>query len=182
METKPSQVDAIKTNEFVFSSRYKLLRHVLYWVLTLIVWACYWTLVRVSFIDGLLGVAFWLPLLMLYTYPVAYIALPKLLLKSKYVLFALVIIFWGISGWYFSIFYHEYVYFPLADYLKVAHGSQVEDPESFFCMTTSVGCMSMCFLTKRWLQKQQEWLEAEKEKVTAELKLTESPGAPSFSF
>jgi LytS/YehU family sensor histidine kinase len=49
-------------------------------------------------------------------------------------------------------------------------------------MTTTAGCMSVSSLTKRWVIKQQQWLQSEKEKVTAQLQVLKAQLHPHFLF
>lgn len=55
-------------------------------------------------------------------------------------------------------------------------------PGSFLLLTTAAGCTSIIVLFKYWFKKQQEWLRAEKEKVTAELQLLKAQVHPHFLF
>jgi LytS/YehU family sensor histidine kinase len=49
-------------------------------------------------------------------------------------------------------------------------------------MTTTAGITSMIVLFKYWVKKQQEWMQSEKDKVTAELQLLKAQVHPHFLF
>jgi LytS/YehU family sensor histidine kinase len=119
---------------------------------------------------------------MLYSYPVAYLVVPKLLLKGRYLLFVITMLMWGVVGWYLVIYYSVYIFFPLIDQPQLANGIKVAEPGSFFCMTTTVGCMTVITLAKRWVKKEREWLDAEKERVAAQLQILKAQLHPHFLF
>ena len=169
-------------NQFLFAKRYHISRHLVYWACYLLLWAGYWTLVQGPFYKNVERMLIWFPVFMAYSYPVAYIAVPRLLLKSRYITFALVIIGWGILGWYFNIYYRGVAYFPLADWMHIQRGTAKIEPASFLCMTTTVGSMTISTLAKHWVKKQREWLQAEREKATAQLQLLKAQLHPHFLF
>ncbi|MEJ7823240.1 MAG: histidine kinase [Chitinophagaceae bacterium] len=49
-------------------------------------------------------------------------------------------------------------------------------------MTTTAGIASMIVLFRYWVKKQQEWMQADKEKTTAELQLLKAQVHPHFLF
>jgi len=55
-------------------------------------------------------------------------------------------------------------------------------PGSFLLLTTAAGLTSITVLFKYWFKKQQDWMRAEKEKVTAELQLLKAQVHPHFLF
>ena len=167
---------------FFFSPQYRLKRHVAYWACYVLIWSSYWTLVGSTFPHNVVRILMWLPIFMFYSYPVAYIAVPKLLLKNKYVTFSLVIIAWGILGFYINIYFRGYLFFPISLKLGMEIYGSVDNPATFLCMTTTAGCMSISTLAKRWFIKQQEWLQAEQEKITAQLQLLKAQLHPHFLF
>jgi hypothetical protein len=119
---------------------------------------------------------------MLYSYPLAYFAVPQLLLKSKYVHFFLFMVVWYFFGWYLNIYFRIYVFFPYTEYLHIHHGELIVEPSSFLCLTTTGGCMTISSIAKRWAKKQQEWFRAQQEKVTAQLELLKAQLHPHFLF
>jgi LytS/YehU family sensor histidine kinase len=112
----------------------------------------------------------------------AYYIVPKWLLTGRYTIFFLAVIVWGVFGWYLNIYYRLGVFFPVFDNLNWEHSTYAAEPASFLCMTTTVGSMSVSSLAKRWVKKQQEWFQAEKEKVAAQLQLLKAQLHPHFLF
>jgi len=112
-----------------------------------------------------------------------YWVIPKYLLKGKYVQFAVIIIIWFIGGWFFNYFFRAYVSIPVQVALHI--NDIVMDPwqpGSFLLLTTAAGTTCLIVLFKYWFKKQQEWLQAEKEKVSAELQLLRAQVHPHFLF
>jgi len=112
-----------------------------------------------------------------------YWVLPKFLLKGKYVQFGIIILLWFIAGWLLNYVYRIYFFIPVQEYLHVKNivpgGWQ---PGSFLLLTTAAGLTSIIVLFKYWFKKQQEWMQAEREKVTAELQLLKAQVHPHFLF
>ena len=81
-------------NAFIFSSKYRIARHILFWMSWHIGWTCFLTLIWPPFIDNYIRIGLWIPAFIIYSYPVSYIAIPKLLLKGKYGLLLGALIFW----------------------------------------------------------------------------------------
>jgi two-component system, LytTR family, sensor histidine kinase AlgZ len=125
----------------------------------------------------------WLPVRILYCYPIMYWVLPKYLLKGKYIQFAIVILLWFGFGWILNYFFRIYYSIPIQEYLDfkgiVPGGWQ---PGSFLLLTMAAGLTSTIVLFKYWFRKQQQWMQAEKEKVTAELQLLKAQVHPHFLF
>lgn len=174
------------TSDFIFSSKYRLWRHILFWLVftlfTSLIYVNYgrgiWSLQRQMFM-GLL----WLPVRILYCYPLMYWVIPKFLLKDKYVQFAVIIVIWFIGGWFLNYFFRAYIFIPLQ--LALHMSNIVMDawlPGSFLLITTAAGTTCLIVLFKYWFKKQQEWLQAEKEKVSAELQLLRAQIHPHFLF
>jgi len=173
-------------NEFIFSPRYHVLRHIVFWVsftvLTGIVFTSYsqglWSVQRSIFLGFL-----WLPVRMLYCYPLMYWVLPKYLLKRKYLQFGLIIIFWFVAGVFLNVWYRTYVFIPLEEAMNFQNIVKATgSPGSFLLMTTAAGIACIIVLFKDWHIQQQQWLQAEKEKITAELQLLKAQLHPHFLF
>jgi hypothetical protein len=52
---------------------------------------------------------FLLPFFMVFSHPLIYFVVPRLLSRAKYIQFLMVILCWGIAGWYFNAFYRATV-------------------------------------------------------------------------
>jgi LytS/YehU family sensor histidine kinase len=112
-----------------------------------------------------------------------YWVLPTYLLKGKYMQFGVITLLWFIFGWFLNYFFRAYIFIPIQDALHFQN--IVRDPwmpGSFLLLTTAVGVCSMIILFKYWFKKQQDWMKAEKEKVTAELQLLKAQVHPHFLF
>lgn len=179
-------MNTFSTNNFIFSSKYRVWRHLLFWfiymLLTGLIYVDYsrglWSLQRQLFL-GLL----WLPVKMLYCYPLMYWVLPKYLLKGKYLQFGVIILLWFVAGWYLNFLFRAYIFIPIQ--VALHFNAIVKDPwvpGSFLLMELAAGVACIIVLFKYWFRKQQEWLQAEKEKVTAELQLLKAQVHPHFLF
>ena len=106
-----------------------------------------------------------------------YFFIPQFLLKGKYGQFILIMLFWGVAGWYWN-----FIYFPLSELLRFKAAKNPWSPVSFLTMNSMAGFASMIVLFKYWIKKQNDWLQSEKEKVTAELQLLKAQVHPHFLF
>ena len=181
MESNLSAVNTIKTNEFIFSPKYKVLRHASFWLLWLFGWTCFLSMIFSAFTDNLIRIALWIPAFAIFSYPVSTIAIPKLLLKGKYLLFLGAIICWLAIGWYLSVNFLKYVSAPVLDRMRMPHGDDYAW-QCFLCVVTTAACFSSLSLGKQWLSKQRELLQAQQEKITAELQLLKAQVHPHFLF
>ncbi|HEX2605910.1 MAG TPA: histidine kinase [Flavisolibacter sp.] len=167
---------------WLFDSRYRLRRHIAYWCAYLLLWAGFWTLIMGSYGQNVVKMLIWWPVFLFYSYPMAYGAVPRLILKNKYLVFLAVALGWGIVGWYLNIYYRAYVFFPLADRFGIARGTHLIEPSSFLCMSTTAGSMTASSLAKRWGKKQKELVQAEQERTVAQLQLLRAQLHPHFLF
>ena len=173
----------MKTNEFIFSPRYRLLRHILFWIIDLTIWAVFWTLSHHSIWRNLFHMLMWLPVFILYSYPLAYWIVPKVLLKGKYVSFTAIVLLWGVAGWFINIYYRMFVFIPVQEAMHFDNVSVPAGwPGSYLCMSTATGTIVVIAIFKQWIIKQQEWMRAQKEKITAEIQLLKAQVHPHFLF
>jgi len=172
-------------NDFVFSPRYKVLRHVAYWIVHTLLWAAFWKALGApgSFVKEVTNMFMWIPIFILYGYPMAYWAVPYFLLRGKILEFLLLILLWGIAGLYLDVWYKDYIVIPI---------QEIIDPEyvlpkgpltwCYLCITTSAAIPMGIKFFKYWDFKQKDWLNAQQEKVTAELQLLKAQVHPHFLF
>ncbi len=123
----------------------------------------------------------WIPVFILFSYPMVYGAIPHLLLKRKVWQFFLFILVWGVVGLYINAGFRTYLYVPLQvtmgfEYVPTK-GSQ---PHSYLCMTTSAASVMTIKFFKLWTIKQRAWMQAQQEKITAELQLLKAQVHPHF--
>jgi hypothetical protein len=176
-------MDIHKPNDFVFSSKCRLLRHVAFWSVHVISNSFLWMGLDYSTWRQLFHGALWVPVFILYCYPLMYWVLPQYLLKGKYTQFAGIILLWAIAGWFINYLFRAYVFIPLQVYMQFdAIIKNPWQPGSYLFMTTTAGITSMIVLFKYWVKKQQEWMQSEKDKVTAELQLLKAQVHPHFLF
>ncbi|HEY4112372.1 sensor histidine kinase [Puia sp.] len=171
----------IKTNEFIFSSKYRVIRHLLFWSLWLLSWASFLTMIWPPFTDHLIRISLWIPVFMVFSYPISNIAIPKLLMRGKYGVFLGAIVCWLAVGWFLTGFFLRYIDAPLLDRMQMPHGDDYAW-QCFLCVLTTSACFSSLSLGKQWLLKQKEFLHAQQEKVTAELQLLKAQVHPHFLF
>jgi two-component system, LytTR family, sensor histidine kinase AlgZ len=172
-------------NDFVFSPRYKVLRHVSYWIVHTLLWAGFWVAIHSpgSFGMFVINMLIWLPIFILYGYPMAYWAVPYFLLRGKIFEFLLLMLLWGIAGLYLDVWYKDYIVIPI---------QKMMDPQyvlpkgplawCYLCITTSAAVPMIIKFFKYWDVKQKDWLNVQQEKVTAELQLLKAQVHPHFLF
>lgn len=124
-----------------------------------------------------------MPVFIVYSYPLIYWVVPKILLKGKFIRFAIIILFWGILGWYINKFFRTYIFIPaqLAMHFPNVVTNSTE-PAGYLCLTTTTSGIVIFAIFKQWVQKQQEWMQAQKEKMMAELQLLKAQVHPHFLF
>src|SRR5215210_7065097 len=169
-----SKINAFLYNDFIFSPRYRVWRHVIYWSFHIIAWAVFWVIMGspVSIWRNLFNMFSWVPVFILFGYPLAYVAVPHLLLKGRVWQFFLVILAWGGVGLYINFAFRTYIYVPLHQALGFEWIPQPGLPaHSYLCMTTSAASPMIIKFFKLWTIKQRDWLRVQREKITAELQL-----------
>jgi two-component system sensor histidine kinase AlgZ len=176
-------------NPFIFSPRYRLLRHLTFWIVNILVFSFLFKVPRQSWGLQLAESAVWVIAFIIYCYPVMYLFIPRLLLKGKLIQFLAIIIVWGVAGYFFNYFYRKYVFFTLTQILSakmnlpfVYVNANPWAPSGYIVMNLMAGYGSMIVLFKYWVKKQKDFLNAEKEKVNAELQLLKAQVHPHFLF
>lgn len=172
-------------NDFIFSPRYRIWRHVIYWSFHITIWAIFWKImgVQLSFARHLLNMAMWVPAFILFSYPLVYGAIPHFLLKGKVVQFFLLTLAWGAMGLVIDAQYRNLVLIPAQEAMGLDN-ILPRGPLAFcyLCMTTSAASPMIIRFFKLWTIKQREWMNAQQEKVTAELQLLKAQVHPHFLF
>jgi two-component system, LytTR family, sensor histidine kinase AlgZ len=179
------KINTFLYDEFVFSSRYRVWRHVVYWLVHMNIWSCFWMIMGgpFTFERTLFHQFLWLPVFILYSYPLVYWAVPHVLLKGKVVLFFFLILTWGAAGLYINYSFATYAFVPLQE----AMGFEVISTgglqaHRYLCMTTSAASPMIIKFFKLWTIKQRAWIHAQQEKITAELQLLKAQVHPHFLF
>ena len=169
-------------NDFIFSSKYRVWRHIAFWLANVI-----FIVLLYSPILGLwrsvIHNFIWLPARFLYTYPLILWFIPKYLLKNRYIIFSVLAIFWGIAGWLLNVYFRQYLFDPILAFFgfaPVVQGSG--QPGSYLVLVTTATIASMIVVFKYWIKIQRQWMQAEKDKITAELQLLKAQVHPHFLF
>lgn len=179
------RLNAFLSNEFIFAPRYRVWRHVIYWSFHITIWATFWYVVGapVSFGRLLFNMFMWVPVFILFSYPLVYGAIPHLLLKGRVSLFFVVMLSWGAVGLFIDSGFRSYLLIPLQEAMGlddiVPRGPL---PFCYLCMTTSAASPMIIKFFKLCTLKQREWTQAQREKVTAELQLLKAQVHPHFLF
>jgi hypothetical protein len=154
-------------------------------VISCAIWAAFWVVMGVPLSYGrqLLNMIMWVPAFILFGYPLVYGAIPHLLLKGKVLEFFFVTLAWGVVGLFIDAGYRSYVLIPAQE----AMGLDNILPRGplafcFLCMTTSAASPMIIKFFKLWTIKQQDWMRAQQEKITAELQLLKAQVHPHFLF
>jgi len=180
------KIDSFLSEDFIFSPRYQVWRHVVYWFIHINLWTIFWQImspVDVSYWHTMFNMLLWVPVFILYSYPLVYWAIPKLLLNGKVVQFFLLILAWGVVGLYINSGFITYLYVPLQELLGVNYTLQRgPQPHSYLCMTTSAASPMILKFFKLWTIRQRNWVQAQQEKITAELQLLKAQVHPHFLF
>ena len=178
-------IDSFLYNEFIFSPRYRVWRHIAYWSFHITIWATFWVVMGAptSFWRTLFNMSMWIPVFILFSYPLVYWAIPHLLLKGKVVQFFLLILAWGGVGLFINYGFRTYLYAPLQEAMGFDFIPQKgQQPHSYLCMTTSAASPMIIKFFKLCTIKQRDWMRAQQEKTTAELQLLKAQVHPHFLF
>ena len=172
-------------NEFIFSPRYRVWRHIIYWSFHMTIWAAFWVVMGApgSFGRQMINMCMWVPAFIFFSYPLVYGAIPFLLLKGKVMQFFLVTLAWGAAGLYIDVAYRSYILIPIQEAMglkNILPGGPLAF--CYLCMTTSAASPMIIKFYKLWTIKQRAWMHAQQEKITAELQLLKAQVHPHFLF
>ena len=183
MNNVVKKINTFLYDEFIFSPRYRVWRHIFYWSFHTTVWAIFWLVMGspASFARNLFNMFLFIPVFVFFGYPLVYIAVPRLLLKGKVWQFSLLVLVWAVAGGFINAGYRTYVYVPLQQAIGFSFipGTGFQ-PHSYLCMTTSVASPMIIKFFKRWTINQKAWMLAQQEKITAQLQLLKAQLHPRF--
>lgn len=174
-----------KTNQYIFSSRYRLWRHLVFWLLHTILWSVFWVVVGIPIPFGreLIYMAVWTPAFILFSYPLVYGAIPYLLLKGRVLLFFIIILVWGSAGLYIDAAFRSFVLIPFQEALGYdRYATRGLAAVCYLSMISSAASLMILKFFKLWTLKQQAWMQAQQDKISAELKLLKAQLQPHFLF
>lgn len=172
-----------KENAFIFSFRFRIWRHIIFWIAHVIIFSFLFNIPSLSIGNILLLSTLWVPAFILYSYPIMYWMLPSYLLKQKYLQFSILLLAWAVAGYFLNYFFRINVLFPFSDLLH--YKTNNKNPwaaASYLSMNVMAGFCCMIVLFKYWMKKQQDWMQSEKEKISAELQLLKAQVHPHFLF
>ncbi|MGL6269650.1 MAG: sensor histidine kinase [Chitinophagaceae bacterium] len=123
----------------------------------------------------------WVPVFILFSYPMAYIVVPNVLLKGQVWQFMLIILIWAALGLLLNAAFRTYLYAPFQEWLGFQNlpkkGLQAN---SYLCMTTSAASPMIIKFFKLWTIKQREWMKLHHEKIHTDLELLKARAHPHF--
>ena len=176
-------MNTYKENPFVFNKRYRLLRHILFWVVHILVFSFLFRNDDINSWKQLLLSTIWVPAFILYSYPIMFFFIPRFLLEEKYVLFSVTLFLWAVAGYFLNYFFRSNVLFPVSDILDYQkRNSNPWAANSYLSMNVMAGFGSMIILFKYWIKKQHDFLMEQKEKINSELQLLKAQVHPHFLF
>ena len=179
------KINSFLYDEFVFSRKYRVWRHIFYWTFHITIWSVFWLAMGspTSFARNLFNMSMWIPIFIFFGYPLAYIAVPRLLLKEKIWQFFLVVFLWGIAGLFINAGYRTYLYIPLQEAIGLSLIPRPGlHPHSYLCMTTSAMSPMIIRFFKLWTIKQRAWMYAKQEQMSTELQLLKAQVHPQLLF
>jgi len=149
------------------------------------IWAAFWVVMDApgSYGRQLFNQLMWVPVFILFSYPLVYGAIPHLLLRGKVSLFFLAVLAWGGVGLYIDAWFRSYIYIPIQESMGLDF-ILPRGPLAFcyLCMTTSAASPMIVRFFKLCTIKQREWMRAQQERKTAELELLKAQVHPHFLF
>lgn len=172
--------------DFIFSPRFRIARHLIYWTFHVFIWSVFWLYMGkglVSYGRLLFNLTLWVPVFILFSYPMVYLAVPYVLLKGRVWQFALIVIAWAASGLFINSGFRTYVYVPFQDWIGLDNLPMTgQQAHSYLCMTTSAASPMIIKFFKLWTLKQREWMKLHREKIQADLQLLKAQVHPHFFF
>lgn len=180
------RINTFLYNDFVFSPRYRIWRHITYWILHVLAWAFFWDVNDIfgwTYDLQVINLCIWVPAFILFSYPMIYWGIPELLLKEKVIEFLILIFVWAAVGLLINYAYRHYLYVPALKALRFPYIPPKElYPPSYLCMTTSAASCVIIRFYKLWTIKQRDVLKATEEKALAEMELLKNQIHPHFLF
>ncbi len=172
----------LTSKDILFSPSYRIHRHVIFWVLEILIWAGFWTMSFATYWDNIVLMILWVPVKILYSYPFMYLVIPRCLFKEKYLQFATVILSWGVAGWFLNYLAISYWISPMMHAAGKTMNINPWNATTYLCLTTGAAGTIVIKMCKFWVENQRKWLMAEQEKITAQLQLLKAQLHPHFLF
>jgi sensor histidine kinase YesM len=180
-------LEASFLKKLIFKGNYTWLRHLLFWIIYLIVFSVWAGLdVEHNVAEGLQTTLSFMPANIIYAYGIIYWLVPKILIKEKYVRFCLMFCVWMVVGLLLN-FISRYV---LVSF-RTGHPDNIPTNGSYkqifafgsFVVMNTIGMFGgFIKFFKLWNTELQQKQLAEKEKINAELELLKAQLHPHFLF
>ena len=180
-------LDAPALKKLIFKPNYWWLRHLLFWIIYLIVFSSWagFDIVR-NFREGLETTLSLMPANLVYAYGIIYWLVPRLLIKEKYLKFCLMFCVWMVAGLVINFLSRYYILVPLREKrpnLSYNYAyKEIFAFGSFVIMNTIAMFGGFIKFFKLWNIEQQQKNQVEKEKLNAELELLKAQLHPHFLF
>ncbi len=174
--------------DIVFERRYRVCRHILFWIACLI---CFCLLnggdIR-SLEEPVVITLSTLPVVIVYAYMVTYVFVPAFLLKQKYAAFFAVYCLWAALGVSVIFLFRFYILAPFWTGVKAApldsarffHG--VGDLGNFMVISVIAMVAAFVRMLKQWHLEVTQQIQIEQDKKNAELELLRAQLHPHFLF
>ena len=178
------RLNSFLAGDFIFSPRYRVWRHIIYWSFHIMIWAAFWIVMGAptSYGRQLFNMTLWVPVFILFGYPLVYGGVPYLLLKEG------LIVLFGHSGlgrcgavYRFRV-QVVYLYSPARGHGIGFHFTRRTVGRLLLCMTTSAASPMIIKFFKLCTIKQQEWIQTQQERINADLQLLKAQVHPHFLF
>ncbi len=172
----------------IFSGKYRILRHILFWLVYLLVFSTFSAFDTTGIRDGITTTALFTPMNMLYVYVVAYFLVPVFLIKEKYIQFFALYCVWALVGLILNFLFRNFVLIPLrtgkpGPPIELNHlYFKVFALFSFVVMNTIAMFSIFIRMFKYWHLELREKMQIEQQKTIAELELLKAQLHPHFLF
>ncbi|HET7115204.1 MAG TPA: histidine kinase [Hanamia sp.] len=173
--------------QIIFERRYRWLRHLLFWVIYVVVfslWAGYG--VVPNFREGIETTFVFMPANLIYAYGIIYWLVPKFLIKEKNLKFCFMFCVWMIAGLVLNFLSRYYILLPLrTGHPKLPFNNAYKEIFAFgsFIVMNTIGMFGgFIKFFKLWNAELRQKQFAEKEKLNAELELLKAQLHPHFLF
>lgn len=173
--------------KLIFKSNYTWLRHLLFWIIYLIVFSAWagFDIVR-NFREGIETTIVFMPANLIYAYGIIYWLVPRFLIKEKYVKFCLMFGVWMLAGLVMNFLSRYYILLPLREgrpNLSFNYAYKEIFAFGSFVVMNTVGMFGgFIKFFKLWNAELKQKQFAEKEKINAELELLKAQLHPHFLF
>ena len=180
-------LDASFLKRLIFKGNYTWLRHLLFWLIYVIVFSTWAGFdVVVNFREGTETTLVFMPANLIYAYGIIYWLVPKILIKEKYFEFLVMFCLWMLAGLVMNFLTRYYILLPLRKgrpnlSFNYAY-KEIFAFGSFIVMNTIGMFGGFIKFFKLWNTELQQKQFAEKEKINAELELLKAQLHPHFLF